>query len=120
MSNRSLRVLPSGRRMLRRTFVLLALAYGAVAPQSWAAADPHPLRTADTSSPRSTLASLLAELDEGHAELLDERPQDAAAPMLRARHCLDLSDVPARRKHDIAVEAVRCSMRSSTASSCRP
>ncbi|KAA6186113.1 mechanosensitive ion channel family protein [Thiohalocapsa marina] len=80
--------------------MLLALV---VAWQSLAAAPPraidpqaNPLRTPDTSSPRTTLESLFRNLEQAYRIGQDEsQPAEATlAPLRRAKRTLDLSEVP--------------------------
>ncbi|TWU14581.1 Low conductance mechanosensitive channel YnaI [Symmachiella macrocystis] len=75
--------------------------------------DPHPLKTADTSSPRATLTSFLETFDEVHRRFYGEGRRfrsDATRRALSARatRCLDLRDVPESVRYNVGREAAVC------------
>jgi MscS family membrane protein len=92
---------------LRNLFVF-SLAWGAILSntQATTAADPHPLRPADTSSPRATLQSFLDNTNEAYrliaqkAEKAD--PNETMVYRLRAIRCLDSSKIAATAAEDVA------------------
>ncbi len=94
------------------TAMALGLLLGSMPPPSaradeaaGAIADANPLEPADTSSPRDTLESFLANFHEavvrwqGGASL-----QAVEGPLIRALRCLDLSDVPEAAYDERSVE----------------
>ena len=66
----------------------------------------HPLRPPDTSSPRDTLKSFLQSGDEFLAMWDSDRVVETGAFLRWARGCLDLSDVPPRRRWNVESETV--------------
>jgi MscS family membrane protein len=84
-----------------RNLFVLSFAWAAILSNTQAAtaADPHPLRPADTSSPQATLKSFIDSMNALYraykAEGASERGRDARrAPLGRALRCLNLSKVP--------------------------
>ena len=87
-------LLPSLVRPLPAVVLLTLLAWAAAA----SAAEDHPLAPADTSSPRATLESFVADVDSIYADLKGGRPSVALRDQVRRRiarvaNCLDLSEV---------------------------
>ena len=70
----------------------------------------NPLRPADTSSPRATLRSLIAEVEASWSAVLEagragSSPSTQRDALRQAIACLDLSKVPEAQREDAAVEA---------------
>lgn len=85
---------PSLSRPLPAVVLLALVAWPATAFP----AEDHPLAPADTSSPRATLESFVANVDSIYAELKGGRPSMALRDQVRRRiarvaNCLDLSEV---------------------------
>jgi small-conductance mechanosensitive channel len=87
--------------------VLLLLVGLVLCLPAWALSeDSHPLRPPDTSSPRDTLTSFLKSGDEFLTEWDSDGVVDAGTFLRWARGCLDLSDVPPRRRWNVESETV--------------
>jgi MscS family membrane protein len=75
--------------------------------------DPHPLKTADTSSPQATLKSFIDTCHEWHRRFYGEGKSfrseaERAALASRALRCLDLSEVPASVETSVGREVAVC------------
>ena len=93
--------------------VLIALGGTPLCAQHNAAFDPHPLRTADTSSPQATLKSFIDTCDEMYRRFLGEGRSfrgeaERLALASRALRCLDLSEVPASLRTSVGRDAGVC------------
>ena len=92
---------------------LVAPGGGALSAQNSDATDPHPLKTADTSSPQATLKSFINTCDELHRRFYSEGRSfrsDAERRTLASRvlRCLDLSEVPASVRTSVGREGAVC------------
>ena len=110
----------STKALVQATALLITVVFAI--PSSARPVDPNPLRSADTSSPRATLRSLIEYVDEGYRGMADlyrsydntgrlyldakERQKHAeiVQNMLKAVWCLDLSDVSPIVKNVVAIE----------------
>jgi MscS family membrane protein len=75
-------------------------------PKATTAADPHPLRPADTSSPRATLQSFLDNTNQAYRLFAQKAEKadlsDTMAYRLRAIRCLDSSKIAPTAAEDVA------------------
>ena len=81
--------------------------------QNNATDDPHPLKGADTSSPRATLKTFIDACDEAHRRFRGEgrsfrSEAERRAVAARALRCLDLSKAPASVQIGVGREAAVC------------
>lgn len=91
--------------------ILMLLGGNAVSAQDNGTSDSHPLKTADTSSPRATLRSFIDACDEllrrfGQEGRSFRSEAERRALASRALRCLDLSEVPESVRTHVGQEGV--------------
>lgn len=90
---------------------ILSLLVGAPSlARSDVGADSHPLKTANTSSPRATLTSFMEDFDEMYRRFYEEGRRRGTEPERRAvaarvMRCMDLSQIPESVRASVGAEA---------------
>ena len=97
-------------RILRLFFLLLLVFLVNSVEPLYGETDWHPLRVADTSSPRATLKGFLTAWDELCDEVVDdgEYGEQAQSAIRRILSCLNMSEVPPALRNGVAGETAVC------------
>jgi MscS family membrane protein len=91
-----------------RNLIIFSFAWAAIlsSTQATSAAEPHPLRPADTSSPQATLKSFLDNTNQAYRLIAQKGeksdPSETMVHRLRAIRCLDSSKIAPTAAEDVA------------------